>query len=80
MYVYIYIYIYNINDTTKLIKVKNGLKRVLDYGVRAPAFYGDLREKTVFHEYLQEACLVLTEIPGDLREFVGKCHLGIYVV
>ena len=38
------------------------------------------REKTFFHEYLQEACLVLTESPkvsGNLREFSGECNLGI---
>ena len=37
-------------------------KGVLEYGLRAPVFYGNLREKTVFHEYLQEACFALTEI------------------
>ena len=41
----------------------------LEYGVRAPVFYGNLREKTgetVFHEYLHEACFVLTEISENL--------------
>ena len=47
------------------------IKRVLEYGVRPPVFYGNLREETVFHEILQEACFVLTEISGNLREFTG---------
>ena len=52
-------------------------KRGLEYGVQAPVFYGSLREKTVFHEYLQEYCFVLTDISGNLREFTGECNLGI---
>ena len=35
-------------------------KRGLEYVARAPVFYGNLREKTVFHENLQEAFFVLT--------------------
>ena len=55
-------------------------KRVLEYGVRlrfSTEIYGSKREKTVFHENLQEACLVLAEISGNLREFTGECYLGI---
>ena len=51
------------------------------YGLRfSTEIYGSKREKTVFHEYLQEACFVLTEISeisGNLREFTGECNLGI---
>ena len=48
------------------------------YGLRfSTEIYGCKREKTVFREYLQEACFVLTEIPGNLREFTGECNLGI---
>ena len=50
-----------------LLYVKGGL----EYGVRPPVFYGSLREKTVFHEYLQEACCVLTEISESLRKPLG---------
>ena len=46
-------------------------KRGREYGVRAPVLYGDLREKTAFHEYLQEACFVLTEIFEHLRKPPG---------
>ena len=48
-----------------------GDKRVLEYGVRAPAFYGNLREQTVFHENLLEACFVLIEISESLRKPPG---------
>ena len=37
----------------------------------------NIREQTVFHEYLQEACFVLTNISGNLLEFTGECNLGI---
>ena len=50
-------------------------KRVLEYGIRAPVFYGNLwskRERTVFHESLQESCFVLTEISENLRETSGS--------
>ena len=33
--------------------------------------YGSKREKTVFHEYLQEACFVPTEISNNLRKLPG---------
>ena len=50
-------------------------ERVLEYGVRAPVFYRKLyrskREKTVFHEYLQESCFVLAEISESLRKPPG---------
>ena len=55
-------------------------KRVLEHGVRAPVFYGNLLEKTVFHKYLQELYFVLSESPkisGNLWEFMGECNLGI---
>ena len=32
--------------------------------------YGSNREKTVFHEYIQK-CFVLTELSGNLRDFIG---------
>ena len=32
--------------------------------------YGSKRENAIFHEYLQEACFVLTEISGSLRDNV----------
>ena len=54
------------------------VKRGLENRVGAPVFYGNLREKTVFHEYLQEAWFILTEISGNLREFMGECNLGIH--
>ena len=43
----------------------------LEYGVRAPFFYGNLQEKTVFHEYLQEAYVVFTDISESLRKPPG---------
>ena len=49
----------------------------LEYGVRAPVFSRNLREKRVFHEYLQEACFVLTGVSGHLWELAGECNLGI---
>ena len=52
-------------------------ERVLEYGVRAPVFYRSLREKMVFHESIQEACFILTEISGNLRQSSGECNLGI---
>ena len=48
--------------------------------VRAPVFCGNLQEKTVFHECLQEACFVLTLISESLRNLPGvkgECNLGI---
>ena len=49
---------------------------VLEYGVRVRApvsteIYWSKREKTVFHEYLQEACVVLTEISENLQKPPG---------
>ena len=59
-------------------------KRVLEYGVRAPVFCGNLREKIVFHENLQEACFVLTEISQSLRKppevYGGECNLGLGIL
>ena len=49
-------------------------KRVLEYGVWAPVFYGHLREQTGengFHEYLQEYCFVLAKITEILRKPTG---------
>ena len=47
-------------------------KRGLEYGVRAPVFYGNLRKQTGEHisfcEHLQEACVVLAEIYEHLRK------------
>ena len=64
-----------------MLTSKPDAKRGLEYGVRAPVFYGNLREQTVFHEYLQEACFVFIQkspkISGNLREFTGKCNLRI---
>ena len=53
------------------------IKRGLEYGVQTPVFYGNLWDKTVFHEYLQEACFVLTEISNNIQKVTGKCNLGI---
>ena len=39
-----------------------GMMLVGKSGVRAPAFYGDLREQTVLHESPQEACVFITGI------------------
>ena len=37
------------------------------YGLRfSTEIYGSKREKTVFHEYLQEYCFVLTEISENI--------------
>ena len=42
------------------------------YGLRfSTQTYRSKREKTFFHESLQEYCFVLTEISGNLREFTG---------
>ena len=45
------------------------------YGLRfSTETYGSKREKTVFQEYLQEACFVLTDISKlsrNIREFTG---------
>ena len=92
IYIYIYIYIYIIY-TRKCIGLRTdgepgrlceprrrGDKRVLEYGVQAQLFYGNLREKTAVHKYLQETCLFLQKSPkvsGNLREFTGECNLGI---
>ena len=46
------------------------IKEVLEYGVRlrfSAEIYGSKREKTLFHEYLQEACVAVTEISKSLR-------------
>ena len=50
--------------------VRTKVKRVLEYGVRAPVSSGFLREKAVFHKYLQEACFVITETSRNLWENV----------
>ena len=50
------------------------------YGLRfSTEIYGSKWEKTVFHEYLQEYCFVITspKISGNLPEFTGECSLGI---
>ena len=50
------------------------------YGLRfSMEIYGSKREKTVFREYLQEACFVseVCEISGNLQELTGECNLGI---
>ena len=52
----------NDSNSTRPSVADGFVKRGLEYGVRAPVFYGSKREKTFFHEYLQEACFVLTEI------------------
>ena len=42
------------------------------YGMRfSTEIYGSKREKTVFHQDLQEACFVLTEISENLRRPPG---------
>ena len=42
------------------------------YGLRFSAeFYGSKREKTVLHEFLQEACFIVTEISEKLRKPPG---------
>ena len=47
---------------------------VYGYGLRFPTeIYGNKREKTVFHESLQEASVVLTEISENLRRPQGVC-------
>ena len=46
-------------------------RRGLEYGVLALVFYGNLQEQTVFLEFLQEACFVLTEISEGLRKPPG---------
>ena len=52
------------------------VKRVLEYRVWSPIFYGNLcdkRETTVFHEYLKEISFALT----DISESLGKPP-GVY--
>ena len=58
------------------------LKRGLEYGVRAPVFYGNLREQTgengslrIPTEKLFCSYRHLRKSP-DLREFTGECNLG----
>ena len=46
-------------------------KRVLEYGVRAFVFYGNLRGEIAFREHPQEYCFVLTETFGNLRKPPG---------
>ena len=42
------------------------------YGLRfSTEIYGSKGEKTVSHEYLQEACFVLTDISENLRKPPG---------
>ena len=60
---YIYIYTY--------MRAESGRRRSYRLSTE---IYGI---KLVFHEYLLEACFVLTEISGNLREFTGECNLGI---
>ena len=46
------------------------------YGLRfSTEIYGSKWEKTVFHEYVQEACFVLTEISENIRK-----PLGVYKI
>ena len=84
MCIYIYICIYTHNTSynkathAEVMFIRTCTnKKGLEYGVRlrfSTEIYGSKREKTVFHEYLQEACFVLTEsskISGNLREFTG---------
>ena len=58
-------------------------KRGLECLVRAPVFYGSLREQTGengFYEYLEELVMFLQKsanISGNLRESTAKCNLGI---
>ena len=49
------------------------------YGLRFPAeIYGSKRENTLFHEYLQEACFIFTEISEHLQKPLGVYgNLGI---
>ena len=54
MYIYIYIYIH-------IPPLREDLNTV--YGLRfSTEIYGSKQEKTVCHEYLQEACAALAEI------------------
>ena len=46
MHIYIYIYISVMCLSVCLSSLVGGYKRGLEYGVTAPAFYGDLREQT----------------------------------
>ena len=48
------------------------------YGLRFSAeIYGSKREKTAFHENLQEACFALPEVFRSLWELAGEGNLGI---
>ena len=53
----------------------------MGYGLRfSTEIYGSKRGNADFHEYLQEACVVLTDISENtwnLREFTGDCNLGV---
>ena len=66
MYIYTHIH----NECIVLIAL-----RVLEYGSRAPVFYGSKREKRVFHEYLCRKLVLFLQtslnISGNLREFTG---------
>ena len=59
---------------TRSFLVGGCFKRGLEYGVRAPVFYGNLREKTVFREFVREACCVLTENSENLLQPYGQCN------
>ena len=75
IYIYIYLFIYLFitgsvgQDGTDAPQRDENIRRV-----RAPVFYRNLWKKTVFHQYLQEMCFVLTEISGNLHEF----HLIVF--
>ena len=60
-------------------ELQTAVRRVLECGVRAPVFYGNLCEQTgntVFHEYLQEACFVITEMKSrnHALQFPLRCQ------
>ena len=67
--------------TRRLKLWKPGVREHLSTGNRlrfSTEIFGSKREKTVFHENLQEACFVLTEISENiwkLPEFTGECNL-----
>ena len=59
-------------------------KRTFDYGVRAPVFYGKLREQTGENGFPRIPTGILflllqksPNISGNLREFMRECNLGI---
>ena len=57
-----------------------GLREYLSTGYRlrfSREIYGSKRAKTVFHENLQEACFVLSEISENLRETSGSLRENV---